>query len=576
MSKIALKITKISGGAQDLATFNPGEWTRKVSDIRSEMKLLSGNSLIAGEPVILLSYTEKGILLTLCHYIPGRSGDLVSAWVFFPAEIDISAAEQLRIINCVKAEITKSEVENWDSLGLLCQQEYPNKRLPFSFGDSPATAPCAVRYYGSGTDFELRELLGKHLYQSYYTDHHYVFFIDKSTDIVADDRLVNYTGDPLREYIVIPPAQLPSDITAWINGIEFSKPMLFVSGEKLTVTYKRQGFNDISVPYLSGEPLPDPTQLPWQRHFTPNIFQITDNEGNNVGSSCLIQFNGQRLTPNGIDLSEEKCKAVKIAVDAPDCEPYSNTFNLLTTPPFHIVLQRKKIDIIYRINGIEHPSLTECPEGYTCKEYRKGNKIYRDCIYEQPATTVNWKMIALIGTIAAFLIGLGLGILTHTVISNRKQDSKVTEGQEQPEGKGADNSSQKSTVDTTLDSKVYNCLSSNIWEKEKIEAEPELRGFFKDVLKCNYSELTGHWATAIDTSANPKWRNLLDAIKKKGKSNLQDFRWDLNATQIDIRYYIRSIDTYNRNNNTTSSTSRTGNTTSRKNNNNNTGRQDDL
>ena len=116
MNRIGIKITKISVGVQELETFNGREWTLKVADIRDDLKLLEGKAFDDGTSVLMLSFTGKGALFTLCHAIPGRAGDLVSAWIFIPAEVSLAADEVCGILERVNAEISKPQVEDWKAI----------------------------------------------------------------------------------------------------------------------------------------------------------------------------------------------------------------------------------------------------------------------------------------------------------------------------------------------------------------------------------------------------------------------------------------------------------------------------
>lgn len=541
MSKIGIKITKISGGVQDLETFNGGEWTRKVSDIRTEMKLIGGKAWDEGAPVLMLSFLNRGSITTVCHAIPGRAGDLVSAWIYIPAEIVVPAEEEVAIIEQVKAELAKSDVENWDALGKLCEKEYPNKPMAFFYRESVSTNPCAVRYYGAGTDFELRELLGNLRYQSCYADHRYVFLIDKATGITADDKLVNYTGDPVRETILVAPPKLPAGITARINETEFTKPKSFLKGDKFPLTFDRPGFNSLTYTLSAGDDLPDPATFPWQRHITPNLFYITDNEGKdlNVSNRIIIMLNGKHLTPDGISIPENECNAVKVNVTCPEYEPYSDTHDLLPQTPLRIKLERVKLDILYRIDGTDCPGLTHCPTGYQHRDIRQGKKLIRECYYEEPEPGPNWKLFTIIGSAAALVIGLILGILIHKIIANR---TEKTEPQTEIVTDNPDTQKAKSSTDTAPPQPVvYDCLNKDVWKKIEIDNELDLQGFFRDVQKCNVERLTGYWAEKINPQYHPKWASLLNELKNYDAEVLKDFQMGNNEQEIRLQYYISEL-----------------------------------
>lgn len=540
MNKIGLKLTKISGGVQELLTVNEGDWTRKAVDIRTDINSLNGKALDDGTPVLMVSFIPTGCLLTLCRTISGRSGDLVSAWAFIPCEIAVTAEEELAVIEQLKAELAKPRAENWDELERFFAKEYPLKQMPFKYKESSSTNLNGVRYYGAGTDFELRDLLGDMLYQLYYSEHRFVFFIDKSSGITAEDKLVNYTDEPLRESIIVYPPQTPAGVTAKINANEFAKPILTLKGEKCNLTFERAGYAPFSYQVTFGKPLPDPTDLPWQKHITPSYFNVTDKDNKNLNISSRVIVNGQRLNANGINIPEADCKVVTVDVECPGYERYSNTITLLQLSPIPIVLEKEKKEIVYFIDGKECPGLTECPRGYTCHDILQGKRVNRYCTYNEENVGPKWKLIAIIGSAAALLVGLGLGILLHKIIANHSEKSKTEIVQSESEQKVNENN-QDTPANTVPETVVYDCLNKDIWKKAEIDNEPDLQGFFRDVQKCNVDRLTGFWAEKIDPKKHPQWASLLIEIKKHDPILLKDFQMDNNDQEIQLQYYKKKL-----------------------------------
>ena len=554
MNKIGLKLTKISAGVQELLTVNGDDWTRKVVDIRADLKLLSGKALEDGVPVLMVSFTSKGSLITLCHTIPGRSGDLVSAWIFIPAEISISAAEEYSIIEMMQTELAKPQVENWNYLEQYFAKEYPLKQLYFPFKESSATNLAAVRYYGVGTDFGLRELLGDRLYQSVYTEHRYVFLIDRNSGIIADDKLVNYTNEPIRETIILTPPQVPADVTVKLNGEIFSSPRLGTRGERLKLSFERAGFTPLISEITAGTPFSIPQNLPWQRCIKPSDFYITDNDNSDINSSCSILINGQRLGTTGFIIPEAECKALHVRVENPFCEPYSSTFNLMLGSPVYIVLKRKKTSIVYVINGQECPNLTECPKGYTYSEARKGHTIYRYCSFSNQKKGDKWKLFTFIGSAVALLLGIAIGFLLCMLIFKNTpnifgkktgKDAKI----ENPKPDQDQNKPESNVI------KIYDCLSQDTWIKDELEAEPDLKGFYQDLVLFKTDKLLGEWKSKIDPLANPKWGEFLHAIEQvDNPALLNDFRWG-DKSSVTISSYITMMKSHvNKKKNTNHST----------------------
>lgn len=538
MNKIGLKITKISAGAQELLTLNGGDWTRKVVDLRDDVKCLSGPAWDNGGTVLMVSFIPSGSIVTLCRYISGRSGDMVSAWIHLPAGISITADEERTLIEQVKATISQSQVENWDALEQLFNKEYPLKPIFFPYKESGQSRPAAVRYYGAGTDFGLPELLGEHLYQEVYTEHRYVFFLENNAGVVADDKLVNYTNDPLVDLVIMMPPQLPANVTASINGQPFLQPRQARKGDTMTLTLERQGFEALPCNFIATEvPIRLPDTLPWRKRITPALFHIVDKDNESLSRASSIHVNSQPLSPTGIVLPEEECKAVSIHVTCPNHIAYTNTFNLLQSKTINIVLEKEKTDILYLIDGKECPNLTDCPQGYIYSESRKGKTIYRYCQYDTRKSGGRWKLIAIIGSVVALVIGLFLGMVLHKFMEN-------VPGESQPQPTQQESTPKTDVIKPKVENKqpkVYECLKNNTWKKTELDAEPDLEGLFTDLAKGKLENITKKWSGKIDATANPKWGELLNAVKQYDPSQMKDFQLGNKETEFSVNTYIKLL-----------------------------------
>ena len=540
MSKIGLRVTKISSGVQELMTINGSEWTRKVVDIRTDIKVLSGKSLEEGdEDVMMLSFIPTGTLFTLFHTITGRSGDLVSAWIYFPVDISITDETELEIINKVRTELSKSQVESWSELETILSKDYPSKQC-FQYRESATNGACAVRYYGAGVDFSLRELLGERIYQTYYAEHKYVFLLDKGGNIVADDKLVNYTDEPLKEWVIVSPPQLPAGISVKLNGKNFTNPIVVSKGDSLNLLFERQGFTPLaSVVQASAKPIAIPETMPWMRHVTLESFRVIDPEHKELKDNCKIKLNGQPLGVNGMDIAEAECVAVKIELSCPYYENYTASVNLLASlAPVTIKMTPEKTEVIYLINNQECPNLKDCPPLYTVThESRRQKTIYKYC---EPIPQTNgdkWKKIAIIAAAAAFVLGILLGFAVHKMVAKSPQKQEKVE---QNANEGTNN---KPAVQVSP--KEYPCLNKDTWKKEELEAEESLRGLFEDLYNGRFDKLTHEWCGKIDRNQNGEWDALLRGIEELKVEDLpKDFRYNGNGTEINTDQYINQLEIF--------------------------------
>lgn len=537
MSTLGIKINRISQGVQDLRTINPGEWTQHVIDIRNDMRLLQGDALSHGGFVLLLSNISTGNLLTLCRYIPGRGSDLVSAWIYIPANIVISAAEVISILNKVKTELSNPSISDWSPLESLFATNYPTKSLYVAPKQSSNSTP-AIRYYGTGCPYNLQELLGDKIQQSYYLEHKFVFLIEKTSGIIAPN-LTDLTNQPLREYIPMTPPTLPTGITLKINGRPFNSPVLVCRGENILLTFEKPGFEPLNADTVAGNPVNLPDPLPWKKSITLNHFFIHDNQGNVITNNYTIRVNGRVLSPAGLALPEAECANVNITVSSPDFDDYNNTFNLKSaTTPISIELRRKKIEVLYQINGFK--TTDQCPKGYqVISENRNGHKLIKEC---EPATGAlnsfqklllkKWLIIAY--SIVLLLIGCTIGYLVNNQFNKTQEEDipkiEIQETVSTPAPEDAE-TEEHSTV-------VYNCLSDDKWIKADIEKEPNLQGLFDDLLLFKTESLTGKWKNQISAEDNPQWDKLLKAIEQNKD---KDFQYKRTETEISVSTYIDQL-----------------------------------
>lgn len=523
MSKIGLKVTMISAGVQEILTLNGGEWTRKVVDIRSDIKALSGKAFEDGADVLMLSFVPNGSLLTLFHTLKGRSGDLLSAWMFIPNNCAVSADEEMMLLQQVKAELAKSQVQDWSALEGLFAKEYPAKE-PFNYFESQQGKPCAVRYFGTGTDYGLKEMLGERIFQREYMEHKYIFLLDKSYNVVADDKLVNYTDEPLREWIYVKPPQLPAGITAKLDGRAFTTPQIACVGQKMQLSLERVGFAPLSSE-ITASRMPiviDMARLTWRFAIAPNSFRVTNDEGQDITSSCQFQIDGQRLyTP--MTMSEaDAARPHRIVVSCHGHSDFSTAMPLAGRRfPIPITLKRRRDEEVYCINGVECPNLRACPEGYEEVNRRRANqKVLIYCEPSRKAAGGRWKMIAIIGIVAALLLGVAAGGLGYYLLFGKKIET-----------------------DDGLQIQ-YDCLNKNEWVKAELDTAG-LNGLFEDLQNVDLTELKGHWQTDINASTNPNWKEFSERLSKiqptdKIKQDVQ--KAYKNKISIDWKNYLKMLE----------------------------------
>lgn len=515
MSKIGLKVTKISSGVQEILTINGGEWTRKVVDIRPDIKALSGKALEEGREVLMLSFVPTGSLLTLFHTISGRGGDLVSAWIFIPSDCAATADEELSLLQQVSTELSKSQVNDWAELEAMLAKDYPQKES-FPFFESPQAGSCAVRYFGTGTDYQLKEMLGEKIYQREYKEHKYIFLLDRSSEIVAAESLKNYTNAPLLAWIMVKPPQMPAGITAKLDENDFKNPLPAYIGQKTTLTLERTAFRPLQFSYTVN---PNPIVLPdmdWKMEISPRCFHVEDEEKNDITGSCQFQLNGHRCGYSPVLLSEaDAMRQSQLVISCSGYEDFRGAVTLSGARfPMPFTLRKRKQEAIYCINNVECPDLKECPPFYEAANIQSvGRKKYYYCVPSAKALGSWWKMIGIACIVAALLLGMvagGLGY--HYFLADKfKKDApqKETPKETNNEKTLGGNTTASNAAQPA---KTYECLNKDTWLKAEMEAEEDLKGLFDDLKNMNFPNLQGKWKSLINPEKNPKWKELVDQI----------------------------------------------------------------
>ncbi len=511
MSKIGLKVTKISSGVQEILTINGGEWTRKVVDIRPDIKALSGRALEEGRDVLMLSFVPSGSLLTLFHTISGRGGDLVSAWIFIPNNCAVTADEELALLQRVSAELSKSQVNDWTELETMLSKEYPQKDA-FPLFESPQTAPCAARYFGTGTDYQLKEMLGENIYQREYQEHKYIFLLDRSCEIVAADSLKNYTNAPLLTWILVNPPQLPAGITAKLDEQDFKTPLPAFIGQKSTLALERIGFRSLQFAYTVNR---NPIVLPdmdWKMEVSARCFHVEDEEHNDITGQCQFQLNGHPFGHSPVYLSEaDAMRQSQLVISCSGYEDFRGAVTLSGARfPMPFTLRKRRQEVVYFINGVECPNLKECPPLYEeTNTQNVSRKKYCYCAPSPKALGSWWKIVGIACIVLALLLGMlagGLGYRYFLADKLKKDEPKK-------EVKKEGNLPVPPAVGIPApQTKTYACLNKDTWLKEEMEAEEDLKGLFDDLKSMNFKNLQEKWVKSIDPTKNPKWSVFIQQI----------------------------------------------------------------
>ena len=212
MNKIGLTIRRYKDGPMDLTDpINPGDWTKKVVDIRATLNLYANSDM--SRFATFMSFGETGTYITIARLIGGRGGENVAAWLFIPNTITVDGKQVVALVNAVKGELLKSQIDK-NAISKWFSSEYPEtqfaKFLPSK--QMGTNAPTAKRTYGTAADTpSLEQLVGENRYQPYYAEYAAILLTGADSlplDPTASASVKDLTKQPLKEYgTLLPPVQ---------------------------------------------------------------------------------------------------------------------------------------------------------------------------------------------------------------------------------------------------------------------------------------------------------------------------------------------------------------------------------
>ena len=206
MNKLGFAIKLASQGAGNAIECNRGQWINKVVDIREYLKLFNG---LQGTDniVTFMSFDEGGCFLTQLRAISGRVGDFLSGWIYIPNTIEASGEDIMNTYNYVRNILFQSNLNDYISdIESFFSKEYPSKEVVAQYIASRGQL-YGVRFLGHYT---LKEIVGEHRYQPYYSDYKAVFLLNKKDEVaITNESASNFRDltdkDIVKTSIVVPP-----------------------------------------------------------------------------------------------------------------------------------------------------------------------------------------------------------------------------------------------------------------------------------------------------------------------------------------------------------------------------------
>lgn len=583
MNKLGFAIKLASQGAGNAIECNKGQWTNKVVDIREYLKLFNG---LQGTDniVTFMSFDEGGCFLTQLRAISGRVGDFLSGWIYIPNTIDVSGEDVMNTYNYVRNILSQSNLSDLkEDIESFFSKEYPSKEVAAQYVASKGQL-YGVRFLGHYT---LKEIVGEHRYQPYYSDYKAVFLLNKEEEVTitkeAANSFRNLTDkDIVKTSILVPPANASLQTLGrgtkihTIDGSDFNQPLLVNVGSKVPLILSRIGFENMKFEVNVTSERQDVdlsnVKITWMKKISASMFTVRNRKQEKIDKDVRISVNGTNITFQEILVSEEDCRQALVKVSAPDFEVFEQRRSLLIDD-LDITLSRKVKQaqtVVELSNGsygemtIESkylPSKYESPlKGYCFEEDPQGNKVLRLSI------GFVWKQ-RLWGFCAALIVGILLIALTAfdawtdthqfkfglppweeigtTQQDNSDDSTSVDSTQNQNENQGE--SEQNISEDASLDAAIKYLDNNSTWTKSEMEKFPDLQGLFDDMNTFNFSKLLNDWQGKLSNSK--QFKKVFESASKTNRNDWNPKQGSHNPTynksddeQIRLTNYINWLD----------------------------------
>lgn len=582
MNKLGFAIKLASQGAGNAIECNKGQWTNKVVDIREYLKLFNG---LQGTDniVTFMSFDEGGCFLTQLRAISGRVGDFLSGWIYIPNTIDVNGEDVMNTYNYVRNILSQSNLSDLkEDIESFFSKEYPSKEVAAQYVASKGQL-YGVRFLGHYT---LKEIVGEHRYQPYYSDYKAVFLLNKEEEVTitkeAANSFRNLTDkDIVKTSILVPPANASLQTLGrgtkihTIDGSDFNQPLLVNVGSKVPLILSRIGFENMKLEVNVTSERQDVdlsnVKITWMKKISASMFTVRNRKQEKIDKDVRISVNGTNITFQEILVSEEDCRQALVKVSAPDFEVFEQRRSLLIDD-LDITLSRKvkQAQTLVELSNGNYGEMT-IESKYLPSKYESPLKGY--CFEEDPQGKVLrlsdgfvWKQ-RLWGFCAALIVGILLIALTAfdawtdthqfkfglppweeirtTQQDNSDDSTSVDSTQNQNENQGE--SEQNSSEDASLDAAIKYIDNNSTWTKSKMETFPDLQGLFDDMNTFNFSKLLNYWQGKLSNSK--QFKKVFESASKTNRNGWNPKQGKHNPTynkpddeQIRLTNYINWLD----------------------------------
>ena len=299
MNSISIAIHVVTQGDSGPKVYGEANWLSKYTiDLRENDRDYS-QLFSYGQPILFLSLVKEGALFAIVKPANGgRSNDYISSWVFVPAELEISGKELKEVIE--KATNILSGIEpDIDEINSIVNTKYLTREsVPYYSPSDLSSSLDAVRYYG-GSGFSLSEILNSP-FQNTYSKYRRVFLIDGETE-VRFQKAEDLSKQEIVRFVTIPvPSREPNGFMPYLDNNPYTKPICVQEKTKVTITWKKKGYEDISYSFNASPestiPMPQTKDI-ILRLYLGDIRVYNKKDGSLI-SSFNVQLEGKNYPSN--------------------------------------------------------------------------------------------------------------------------------------------------------------------------------------------------------------------------------------------------------------------------------------
>lgn len=198
--------------------------------------------------VIFLRFLgPHGFLICISQARPENSGrpyDGAAAWIHVPASVALSGQETEKLIDDVEEALSNKRGIDNQRLDAIFAKDYEERNLIPAISTIVSKGESSgVRYYGSGTDYQLHELLGNGIAQPEYSKFKSVFLLRKSENIYFTGQEI--TTQLVPTCIMEPPTPINGFSPFLQNGVPFTLSIEVPQKSPLKIVWKKTGYQDI-------------------------------------------------------------------------------------------------------------------------------------------------------------------------------------------------------------------------------------------------------------------------------------------------------------------------------------------